>query len=213
MFGHNVSIKAPPISPAAILTFCPRADACLVRVASRTTTHNLDEIQFDARVETAKRLLASSVAGLDSTGSADLPDMTDPAAEYTLVNQVFTTSSERFDNDWQRLFDSPPHGVDGVTLAPPYWDRLHSQNNDNIIHGIRLLNVMSGTWEGRMEVLLPPLRCRSQTAMAFLPYLYNNLKSSPLLFFPHPFSSCLVPRLRTIHVTPRHPHSRHRLVQ
>ncbi|KAF8527258.1 hypothetical protein JB92DRAFT_951286 [Gautieria morchelliformis] len=129
MFAQEVSFKAPPLSPAAILSFCPRADACLVRWAHRSP--NSENPQFDERVETAKRLLASSVAGLDT-----LPG----PAEYSLVNHLFSTPSQRFDDDWLRL------------LVSRKVEQQHTQpDHPQDIFSSGFLQTISGTWEGRME--------------------------------------------------------------
>jgi hypothetical protein len=136
MFGHEVSFKAPPLSPAAILSFCPRADACLIRWAHRSA--NSGNPQSDKRVENAKHILASSVAGLYT--------LTD-SAEYSLVNHLFNTPSERFDDDWRRLLVS--RKVEREHTRPD-----HPQNT----FSSGFLQIISGTWEGRMEVLY--LCCR-----------------------------------------------------
>ena len=130
MFGHNVSLKPPPLTPAAILAFCPRADAYLVRWARNAP--NTGDSQDN--VDRADRLLSSSVAGLYDT---------DDSGDHPLNNHLFSTPSERFDDDWQRLL--PSLGTEHETSTV----RLY---NDALSHLPRLFAVISGTWEGRMEV-------------------------------------------------------------
>jgi hypothetical protein len=128
-FSHQVSFIPPPLTPAAILSFCPRADAYLLRL-----TRNSQALDNQERVERATRLLSTSVAGIDNVGASD-------ADEHSLINHIFSTPSERFDDDWKRLRLSS-HAVN-----PPA----------DVSHGMspfspRLIAIISGSWEGRMEV-------------------------------------------------------------
>ena len=173
MFSHSVSLMTPLVSLPAILAFCARADASLIRYH----TQNPETTQLDERVETAKRLLSSSVAGLDN--GIDVANSDD-----LFLNHVFSTPSERFEDDWQRLRESQ----DGENI-PPY-------RSDSTSLNPQLLAVISGTWDGRMEVPPP-----SSPSAARSPLTYTRF------FF---FS---VSRLWTIHVIARLPNSRHQIIQ
>ncbi|KAF8579710.1 hypothetical protein K439DRAFT_369871 [Ramaria rubella] len=132
-FGRRISLRLPLISPAAILSFCPRADACFLRYARGSHASNF---YSEDAIAWANRLLTASVAGLYPR----LERNSEPA-DAPLVDDVFSTPSERFDDDWARLeiqfaHPDPPSPLSSISLT---------------IDLRRLLALISGIWDGRME--------------------------------------------------------------
>ncbi|KIJ25553.1 hypothetical protein M422DRAFT_785529 [Sphaerobolus stellatus SS14] len=126
MFSHLVTFVIPPISPVAILSFCARADACLLRYS-----HNADPSNShpgNESIDRARRVLSSSVAGLEEF-SSHTSSHTDPS--YRPSNQ--------FQDDWARL------QCTFQTSGGP------SETGASAINTRRLITLLSGIWEGRIE--------------------------------------------------------------
>ncbi|KAF8518143.1 hypothetical protein BU17DRAFT_66578 [Hysterangium stoloniferum] len=129
LFSRSVTFTAPPPTPAAILSSCPRSDAVLLRFAqSAAAAANPSFAPSEESVARSERFLASSVANLlQEEPIALIPGL-----------DVLRRPSARFDDDWARL--QMTHPGPGHVRTPPVTNDIRP-----------LLAAISGIWEGRME--------------------------------------------------------------
>ena len=134
MFAHVLTLSLPPISPVAILSFCARADACLLRSSHINMVSNSHPGNNPGAIDRARRMLSSVVADLECH---DSHHSSSPAPRVR-------HSSDRFQDDWARL-RCTVQSCEGPSETVP-----------SAINIRRLITLLSGIWEGRVDVSSSP---------------------------------------------------------